>query len=339
MRISLFLNSFKVLKTIETHTGGQPTRVVIQGLPKFSGDSVLEKRKCAQKQFDYIRKFLCCEPRGHSAMYAAYILESDVADFGVIFCSQVGYDDMCGHGTIGVVTALFEEGFMSFKEEVSIETPAGVVFAKVSKKADRICSISFRCVTSFLYQKNVIINVPGVGSICGDIAFGGNWYYYVNADSLGFKISLENLPKFLEIGAVIKETWNRMNALKHPSDSNISQELLGVSFFSNIGQSSTLIRQKNLVVESNLFFDRSPCGTGTAGRMAILNAEEKLPVNMLFENFSITGSVFTGTVISRVRVGSFLGVESTLTGSASIVGRAEWSFDQNDVIGFKGIQL
>ena len=102
--------SFKILKTIETHTGGQPTRIVIGGLPDFSGQSVSEKRMCAKKNYDSIRKFLCFEPRGHAAMYSAYLVESNLADLGVIFCSQVGYDDMCGHGIIGVVTAIIEEG-------------------------------------------------------------------------------------------------------------------------------------------------------------------------------------------------------------------------------------
>ena len=111
--------SFKILKTIETHTGGQPTRVVIGGLPDFSGESVSEKRMCAKKNYDSIRKFLCFEPRGHAAMYSAYLVESNLADLGVIFCSQVGYDDMCGHGIIGVVTAIIEEGVMPFKDQIS----------------------------------------------------------------------------------------------------------------------------------------------------------------------------------------------------------------------------
>ena len=331
--------SFKILKTIETHTGGQPTRIVIGGLPDFSGQSVSEKRMCAKKNYDSIRKFLCFEPRGHAAMYSAYLVESNLADLGVIFCSQVGYDDMCGHGIIGVVTAIIEEGVMPFKDQISVETPSGVVSAKVCKRAEKVHSVSFRCVTSFTYKKDLSINVPGFGTLCGDIAFGGNWYFYVNADSLGIKISSENIVKFLKLGSAIKEVWNDNNTLMHPVNSNVSQNLLGVSFFSTATRNETVISQKNLVVESSSFFDRSPCGTGTAGRMAILNARGHLPVGASFENISITGSRFTGTVLLNVKQGPFIGVVSMLTGSATVIGSAEWNFDQEDYFGFIDLNL
>ena len=329
----------KILKTIETHTGGQPTRVVIDGLPAFSGKSVSEKRNCAKKDYDSIRKFLCFEPRGHAAMYSAYLVESDVADLGVIFCSQVGYDDMCGHGLIGVVTAILEESVIPFKDEISVETPSGVINAKVCKRAEKVYSVSFRCVTSFMYKKDLKINIPGFKTVCGDIAFGGNWYFYVNSDSLGIEISSENIAIFLKLGATIKEIWNQNNTLMHPVNSNVSQKLLGVSFFSTVTMNEMAISQKNLVVESTSFFDRSPCGTGTAGRMAILNARGCLPVGASFENISITGSIFSGTILFNAKEGPLLGVESMLTGSAIVIGRADWTFNQEDHLGLIDFKL
>ena len=218
------------LTTIESHTCGHPTRVVVDGLPAFNGTSVAEQRACARHEHDDLRTFLCREPRGHGAMYAAYVVPSRVADAGVVFCSQVGYDDMCGHGTIGVVTALCESGRLPRGRAVRLETPAGVVTAEPHWEGRRVATVSFDSVPAFLFERDVAVDVPGVGQVRGDVAFGGNWYLYVDAASIGQAVTAANLPELLRVGSAIKEARNGVAEVEHPLHAHIARSLIGVSY-------------------------------------------------------------------------------------------------------------
>ena len=219
------------LITIETRTSGDPTRVVVDGLPAFGGDTVAPQRACARAEHDGLRTLLCREPRGHQAMYAAYVVPSRVADVGVIFCSQVGYDDMCGHGTIGVVTALLQGGRLPRRSEVRLETPAGVVTAQPQWQGERVAAVSFDSVSAFVQQRDVTVVLPGVGAVHGDIAFGGNWYLYVDAAEVRQEIAPAGVPELLRLGHALKETWYRDGRLRHPEQEHIAPGLIGVSFY------------------------------------------------------------------------------------------------------------
>ena len=323
------------LTTVETHTSGHPTRVVVDGLPAFSGDSVAAQRACARAEHDALRTLLCREPRGHEAMYAAYVVPSQVADAGVIFCSQVGYDDMCGHGTIGVVTALLSSGRLPRRAEVRLETPAGVVTAEPHWQGERVAAVSFASVPAFIQHRDVTVEVPGMGSVHGDIAFGGNWYLYVDATEVQQEIEPASVPALLRLGNAIKETWNRSGRLEHPLQEHIARGLIGVSFYGP-PRRQVDAHQANLVVESETFYDRSPCGTGTCGRMAVLHARGALAVGEEFRNESITGGLFTARITAETSVGPLPAVQPRLTGSAWIMGRAEWCLDPTDPLGSGG---
>ena len=323
------------LTTIETHTSGHPTRVVVAGLPAFGGGSVAAQRACARADHDALRTLLCREPRGHEAMYAAYVVPSQVADVGVIFCSQVGYDDMCGHGTIGVVTALLQSGRLPRRAEVRLETPAGVVTAQPRWQGARVAAVSFASVPAFLQQRDVTVAVPGVGTVHGDIAFGGNWYLYVDAAGVQQEIAPASVPALLRLGNAIKQAWNHDGRLEHPELPHLARGLIGVSFYGP-PRCRRDANQANLVVESETFYDRSPCGTGTCGRMAVLHARGALAVGEEFRNEGITGGLFTGRISAETRVGSLPAVLPRLTGSAWIMGRAEWSLDPTDPLGTAG---
>ena len=322
------------LTTIETHTSGHPTRVVVAGLPVFSGDSVAAQRACARAEHDALRTLLCREPRGHGAMYAAYVVPSQVADVGVIFCSQVGYDDMCGHGTIGVVTALLASGRLP-RREVRLETPAGVVTAQPRWQGERVASVSFDSVPAFVCHRDVTVAVPRMGAVRGDIAFGGNWYLYVDAAEVQQPIAPANVPALLSLGNAIKEAWNRNGRLDHPQQPHLARGLIGVSFYGPPRRRQDA-NQVNLVVESETFYDRSPCGTGTCGRMAVLHARGALAVGEEFRNESITGGLFSGRISAETSVGSLPAVLPRLTGTAWIMGRAEWTLDLTDPLGSAG---
>lgn len=324
-----------MLKTIETHTCGHPTRVVVGGLPAFSGDSVAAQRACARADHDALRTLLCREPRGHEAMYAAYVVPSEVADVGVIFCSQVGYDDMCGHGTIGVVTALAAGGRLPRRSEVRLETPAGVVTARARWQGERVAAVTFDSVPAFVRHRDATVEVPGLGAVRGDIAFGGNWYLYLNAADVQQRIAPAAIPAMLRLGNRIKQTWNRSGRLEHPEQPQVADGLIGVSFYGP-PRCRRDADQANLVVESATFYDRSPCGTGTCGRLAALHARGTLAVGAEFRNEGIAGGVFSARIVGETSVGGLPAVLPRLTGAAWIMGRAEWSLDPTDPLGSAG---
>lgn len=323
------------LTTIETHTCGHPTRVVVAGLPALEGDSVAAQRACARAEHDALRTLLCCEPRGHEAMYAAYVVPSQVADVGVIFCSQVGYDDMCGHGTIGVVTALLASGRLPRRREVRLETPAGVVTARARWQGERVAAVSFDSVPAFVRHRDVTVAVPGVGAVRGDIAFGGNWYLYLDAAEVRQSIAPAAIPALLRLGSALKQAWNRTGRLEHPEQPQVARGLIGVSFYGPPRRRRDA-DQANLVVESETFYDRSPCGTGTCGRLAALHARGALAVGREFRNEGIAGGMFSARIVAETSVGALPAVLPRLTGTAWIMGRAEWSLDPTDPLGSAG---
>ena len=323
------------LTTVETHTCGHPTRVVVDGLPAFSGAGVADQRACARDEHDELRTFLTREPRGHGAMYAAYVVPSQVADVGVVFASQVGYDDMCGHGTIGVVTALCQSGRLPRDRPVRLETPAGVVVAEPRWDGRRVASVSFDSVPAFLFERDVSVDVPGWGEVRGDIAFGGNWYLYVDAAAIGQSIDAANLPELLRLGNAIKEARNGAAEVEHPLHPQIARALIGVSFY-GAPRADPAADQCNVVVESDTFYDRSPCGTGTCGRMAMLHARGELAVGAAFHNEGIAGGEFAGRIVAETAVGPLAAIQPRLTGSAWVMGQARWSLDPTDPLGTAG---
>ncbi len=328
--------------TVDSHTAGNPTRVVVGGLPKIQGDTVAQKRDCVRSKMDYIRTFLCNEPRGHDGMFVALLTEpgSKEADFGVIFFSTVAYDDMCGHGTIGVSTVLIETGMVHREEpltQVTLETPAGLIRVKATVIDGKVKSVSFVNVPAFLYKGDVSIHVPGYGEVKGDVAFGGNWYFYVKAKEVGVRVRPGNIDDLIKAGAAIKNEFNKEFDLVHPTDCNISKKLLGVSFIDTPVKNKNA-DQNNIVVEGKAV-DRSPCGTGTCGRMAILFAKNKLGLNEDFVNESITGTTFQGRLIKKTKVGEYPAVVPEITGSAYITGFNHYVLDPDDPFGAKGFIL
>lgn len=323
------------LTTIETHTCGHPTRIVVGGLPMFDGDSVADKRTHARRDHDGLRTLLCCEPRGHEGMYVAYVVPSEIADVGIIFASQVGYDDMCGHGLIGVVTGLFESGWLPHKNIVRLETPAGIVIAQAHWNGQRVSEVSFKSVPAFLYERDVTVIVPKFGKIKGDLAFGGNWFLYVDINKIESGMKERSIISMLRLGGAIKREVNRAIQIRHPEQPSIAQNLLGISFY-GLPLKHENSHQANLVVESETFYDRSPCGTGTCGRMAVLYCLGELLIGEEFRNEGIAGGVFRGVASGITKVGPLPAIRPQLTGSASITGQGKWRLDDYDILGASG---
>jgi len=334
-----FSNSIFV---VDSHTAGNPTRVAVGGLPKIPGDSVVQKRDYIRSKMDYLRTFLCNEPRGHSGMFGAFLVEpsNKDADFGVIFFNPSYYDEMCGHGTIGVCTVLVEIGMVQLKEpatEITLETPAGLIRARVNTPGGKVKSVSFVNVPSFLYKRDVSINVPDYGEVKGDVGYGGNWFYYVDAQEIGVRIRSENTDALVKAGGAIKSAFNKEFKLVHPTDPNISKKLHAVCIVDTPVKNKNA-NQSQAVVGGN-WISREPSGTGTSGRMAVLFGRNKLGLNEDFINESIIGETYRGRLIEETKVGEYTAVIPEITGSAYIMGFHHFVLDPDDPFGLKGFVL
>lgn len=325
----------KTFQAIDTHTGGQPTRILTGLFPTIPGETMDEKRRYMVEHKDDIRQLLCEEPRGHKSMYCALLTEpvNPEAKVGVIFMSSVTYDNMCGHGTIGLVTALLETGLINLDNdeggsELVIDTPSGPLTTYPQLQDGEVKSVSFQGVPSFVYEKDIELEVDEYGVVKGDLAFGGNWYFYVNAKDLNTKVQPEKVSSLLKKGNKIKEAVVNKYQFNHPTRDSIRNELTGVSIYQH--PQETITEQKNIVVESKFFYDRSPCGTGTCGRMAILSSSGQLNKGDAFLNKSITGSVFRGEVIGKTKVGTHEAIKPKITGQAYITGFNQFVVDPKD---------
>ena len=329
--------------TIECHTGGEPLRIVTGGVPRLPGDTILAKRRWAREHLDHVRRALILEPRGHADMYGAYLTEpvTAAADLGVVFMHNEGYSDMCGHGIVALATVAVAQGLVARSEpetRVGIDTPAGFVEAFVAWGGRRAGPVRFRNVPSFLHTRDLTVETPSFGAVTVDVAFGGAFYAYLDAEQVGLAVEPERLRDLVQTGHEVKHAVMAAATIEHP----LEPELRGIygtilaDRVSAIGDGATAdggIEQRNVCVFADREVDRSPTGTGTAGRVAQLVARGRLALGAPLRNASIVGSVFTGRALEATRVGPFDAVVPEVTGSASIMGHATWLVERGDTLG------
>ncbi len=227
---------FSIVKSIDMHTTGEPLRIIYDGLEEIDGKSVLDIRKTLKEKYDFIRTSLMWEPRGHADMYGCILTKpfSKNADFGIIFLHNEGYSTMCGHGIIAIAKAVVEFGLVEKREpitEIGIDSPAGFVKAYVKIENNKIVDIYFHNVPSFVYSINDSIEVENIGSVNFDIAFGGAFYAFVDADSINLSLKQENVRKIIDAGIKIKQAVMKKRTIKHPYEEDLSF-LYGVIFTS-----------------------------------------------------------------------------------------------------------
>jgi len=322
----------RIFTAIDSHTGGNAERVVIGGAPPIPGETMLEKLKYVRDHLDHLRTFLVHEPRGHSNMFASLLTPPTVdgADFGVIYLEPGGYATMCGHGTIAICTVLVETGMVQAKEPVTgivLDTPAGVVRAEVAVKGGVAESVTIQNVPSFLYKPDVEVDVPEVGWVRVDIAYGGNFYAILPAESVGLEITPEHANEITSCGTKIWKAVNEQVEIHHPEEPEIN--CVNYVEFS-APPTNPAATMKNAVVVPPAAIDRSPCGTGTSAKMAALYTKGELDLNEEFIHESIIGSLFYGQLIEETRVGSFTAVVPTIRGSAYIMGIQQFVLDPRD---------
>jgi len=321
----------RVIHTVESHTEGMPTRVVVGGVAPIPGNSMFERRAYFLEHMDDLRTLLMYEPRGHSAMSGAILQPSTRpdADWGVLFIEVSGCLPMCGHGTIGVATVLVETGMVEVVEPITtvrLDTPAGLVVVDVQVAHGKAENVTITNVASFTLGLDQKVNVPGFGEVTYDMAYGGNFYAIIDADQVGIDFKRENGQRFLDAGLAISDAINAQNPPVHPENPEIKL-CHHVDF---IAPGSNALHWKNAMAIHPGWFDRSPCGTGTSARMAQMVTRGLMKDSDTLINESWIGSQFQGRIAGHAKVGTFDAIIPTITGRAWVMGTAQWRLDPQD---------
>ncbi|WP_026208120.1 proline racemase family protein [Catelliglobosispora koreensis] len=319
------MRSKRVVHVVDSHTEGMPTRVVTGGVGVIPGATMAERRLYFMEHLDDLRTWLMFEPHGHAAMSGA-ILQPPChpsADYGVLFIEVSGCLPMCGHGTIGVATVLVETGMVAVTEPVTtvrLDTPAGLVTARVQVRDGAAKAVTIQNVPAFSYALDQEVN-----GIRYDMAFGGNFFAFVELADLGLDLAS---PKqtLLNAGLEIMEAINEKDRPVHPLDPGIHS----CHHVYLAAPGSDAVYSRHAMAIHPGWFDRSPCGTGTSARMAQLHARGQLPLHTGFTNESIIGTSFTGRLTGTQEVGGFEAVLPEITGRAWVTGTAQHFLDPED---------
>ncbi|MGE5223385.1 MAG: proline racemase family protein [Omnitrophica WOR_2 bacterium] len=323
---------WRVITTIDAHTAGEPLRVITGGLPDIPGDSILAKRRYLREHWDYLRTGMMWEPRGHADMYGAIVTEpvTPDGDLGVLFLHNEGYSTMCGHGIIGLGKVLLDAGILK-KEgdhpEIRMDTPAGRVVATAHRINDIVTEVSFLNVPSFVYVLDREVDVPGMGRVRYDVAFGGAVYAFVRADEVGVGLQPEDYHQLIDFGMRIKRAVMSDLDIEHPFEKDLGF-LYGTIFTGPPLERSHHSRNVCIFAEGEV--DRSPTGTGVSARAALHHARGELKLGEPFTVESILNTCFTGRAIQTTKFGGYDAVIPEVSGTASIVGLNRLVFDPDD---------
>ena len=314
-----------IVSTVEMHTGGEPTRIIVDGWPAFSGKTLLDKRREAKERHDHLRRGLMLEPRGHDGMYGALLVEPDHpdADLAVLFMHNEGYSTMCGHATIALARWAVESGRVK-GPTVRLQCPCGLVIAKVAPDG----SVRFESVPSFAYALDRIAPTRSWGPVTVDIAYGGAFYAFLPADSIGLDLRSSPMRAIVDAGEEIAQAAAGAIPIEHPSEPDLA--FLYGTILTDGGDGSSR-PSRNVCVFAGRQVDRSPTGSGVSARLAlqIARREARLGEERRFE--SCTGATFTGTVLREAApVGPRRAVIVEVGGIAHQTGEAKFRLDADD---------
>jgi len=323
--------SQQTVETIETHTVGEPTRIVFSGFPIPQGDTIMQCKEYYEKNFDRYRRALMEEPRGHKDMVGAILMEpkDPKADLGVIYMDANRWINMCGHATIGCATVAVDTGLVKISEpvtKVAFDTPAGLVETEVKVKKGKAVEVSFENIPSFLYGDNFKVRLHDGTKIPFSIAYAGSFFVLVDIKALGMKIEPKSVSKLRHFAMEAIAEINRKMEVKHPF-LNICG-VANMEFYEH--QEDNRLCQRNIVVSAEGQVDRSPCGTGTSAKLAWLFAGKKINIGEELINKNFTGAVFRGCVKEVVSVGGYTAIIPRITGSAYIAGMASYVMKEED---------
>ena len=318
------------IHTIEAHTAGEPLRVITAGFPELPGDTVLARRAYCKAHHDDLRRMLMLEPRGHADMYGALLMPPATpdGDVGVLFLHNEGYSTMCGHGILALTKVGLEGGlFEADPSAVRIDTPAGRVVAQAELDRGRVRRVSFRNVPSFV-DRELAVEVPGLGRVDCTVAYGGAYYAYVDAVALGLELQPRNVDEIVRQGTAIKRAVAAACELRHPDGDDDLNFLYGTIFVAPQAGAHS----RNVCVFADGEVDRSPTGTGVSGRAAIHHAQGELGDEWITIE-SILGTRFDVRVAGVTEVGDRRAIVPEVRGQAFVTGRAEYWLDPDDPLG------
>ena len=329
----------KTFFCVDAHTCGNPVRLVAGGGPILEGKNMMEKRLHFLREFDWIRKGLMFEPRGHDMMSGSilYPPSDPQNDIGILFIETSGCLAMCGHGTIGTVTIMLEEGLVTPKKEghLRLETPAGLVQVTYRQEGGKVKSVKLTNVPSFLHSSDLKVECPELGELTVDVAYGGNFYAIVDPQDNFEGVHVHTGDQIIRWSRIVRQRLNEQYEFQHP----LYPPINGLSHMLWTGTPLDETSDgRNAVFYGDKAIDRSPCGTGTSARLAQLSAKGKLKVGDTFVHESFIGSKFTGKVESASKVGDYDGIVPSIEGWAKITGHNNIIIDDDDPYAF-GFQV
>ena len=320
------------ISTVDMHTGGEPLRILVDGYPEVKGETILEKRKYFRDNLDHIRKGLMWEPRGHADMYGAVLTQacSGGADFGTFFLHNEGYSTMCGHAIIALTKFVLDTGLVE-KEgdspQLIIDAPPGQIISFGHREKGAVGSVSFKNVPSFVLHKDQQVEVPGLGLVPYDVAFGGAFYAIVDADKLNLSLEPSEVNGLIEAGRQIKKRVIETQKVDHPFEPDLSF-LYGTIFTGKPLCSSS--DSRNVCIFANGEVDRSATGSGVSARAALHHARGELQVDELMVIESILGTTMEVQITELVTFGPHKAVIPKVKGKASFTGKNSFWFDPED---------
>jgi proline racemase/trans-L-3-hydroxyproline dehydratase len=301
------------VQAVDYHTAGEPFRIVSGGVGPIPGATILEKRRFCAEHLDHVRRLLVYEPRGHADMYGCFVTEpcAPGSDLGVVFFHNAGYSTACGHGTIALATWAVETGVVEPKELLRIDVPSGTLDVEVGGGR-----VAFRNVPAFVLLRGV-----EAAGLRADVSYGGAFYASVESP---LPVAPESLPQLIELGRAVKRELEAAHEIVHPEQPDI-RDVYGVIFFQREGERV----QRNVTVFADGEVDRSPCGSGTSARLALLDADGELPRGETLTHLSIVGTAFDGRVVGETTEG----VVTEIAGSASLTGYHTFVLEPDDELG------
>ena len=320
------------IQTIDSHTEGEPLRIILSGYPALKGKTLLEKRTNAHRLHDELRKTLIWEPRGHRDMYGAIIVEPDTpdADFGVIFIHNEGYSTGCGHAVIALTKVFVETGLIPMNEpetEIKMDVPSGFIKSYAKVKNGQVTGVRFENVPSFVQSLDTEIDVPGIGKINYDLAFGGAFYAFVDVAQLGLDCTSKYQNQLIETGIKIKHAVMDSVKMVHPLEPDMN--FLYGTIFTGVSKNPNH-HSRNVCIFAEGEVDRSPTGTGVSARAAILHAKDEIKLGESIIIESIIGSTFSVKVVETTTFGNYDAVIPEVSGNAYITGKNTFWINPED---------
>ena len=318
--------------SIDSHTAGEPTRLIVGGVGPIPGATMKAKRDYFKARFDHIRLRLTREPCGSREIMAAMVTEpvTEEADFGLIFMDARRYPFLCGHATIGAVTTLIETGMLTAaapEVTVKVDTPSGPMQTVAHIQNNHVQSVAIEMVPSFVYRTDQILSLPGLGSIRTDTVCVGGFFIMVASEQIGLQLTAANSAKLIATGMEMIDAANRQLSVRHPTRPEVKTVDV-VEFYDS--SDHTRHQGASIVIYGESHMDRSPCGTGTAAKITLLHHRRQLSVGQSFSNYSPLGTIFEGRIVGETSVGNLKAVQTEIRGSAYITGLHEFVIDPTD---------